>query len=200
MFSAAWKTLSVATIVNCFHKAGNVPRNECERESGIDADMVNNWQHLCQKLDVEVALDDFIGVDNDATVVQELTEDEILSEILMQRNGASGDMTPEGEEQDDDGGDEHVITVTEAANVARRLRRFVMTRKGVPDRVLESSEILQEFTEKSLLKTGYAEKNYGLFYEVNMVSLSIFVFFYMCLTIILTFLMCFSVTKFRYNE
>jgi hypothetical protein len=31
-----------------------------------------------------VALDDFVGVDNDAIVVQELTEDEILSEILMQ--------------------------------------------------------------------------------------------------------------------
>jgi hypothetical protein len=139
MFSAAWKTLIAATIVNCFHKAGIVPQNECESESGIDADMVNNWQHLCQKLDVEVALDDFIGVDNDVIVVQELKEDEILSEMLMQRNGASGDITPEGEEDDDDGDDEHGISVTEAANMARRLRRFVMTRKGVPDRVLESS-------------------------------------------------------------
>jgi hypothetical protein len=31
MFSAAWKTLSAATIVNCFHNAGIVPQNECER-------------------------------------------------------------------------------------------------------------------------------------------------------------------------
>jgi hypothetical protein len=69
----------------------------------------------------------------------------------MERNRASGnDVTPEGEEDDDD--DETVITVTEAANIVRSLRRFVMTRKDVPDRVLESSEILQEFTEKSLLK------------------------------------------------
>jgi hypothetical protein len=92
-------------------------------------------------------LDDFIAVDNDAIVVQELTEDEIVSENLMERNRASGnDVTLEGEEDDDD--DETTITVTEAANIARSLRRFVMTRKDVPDRVLESSEILQEFTEK----------------------------------------------------
>jgi hypothetical protein len=51
-----------------------------------------------------------------------------VSENLMERNRASGnDVTPEGEEDDDD--DETVITVTEAANIARSLRRFVMTRK-----------------------------------------------------------------------
>jgi hypothetical protein len=33
-----------------------------------------------------------------------------------------------------------------------------MTRKDVPDRVLESSEILQEFTEKSLLKHAVQKK------------------------------------------
>jgi hypothetical protein len=64
-------------------------------------------------------------------------------------------VTPEGEEDDDD---ETVITVTEAANIARSLRRFIMTRKDVPDRVLESSEILQEFTEKSLLKHAVQKK------------------------------------------
>jgi hypothetical protein len=157
-------------------------------KGGIDADMVNNWQHLCQKLDVEVALDDFIGVDDDAIVVQELTEDEILSEILMQRNGASGDMTPVVEEEDDDGDDEHGITVTEAANMARRLRRFVMTRKHVLDRVLESSEILQEFSEKSLLKQAM-KKKITIFLRSKHGKFVSFSFFYMCVTIILTFLL-----------
>jgi hypothetical protein len=40
--------------------------------------MVKDRQHLCQELDVEMALDNFIGVDNDAVGVQELTEDEIM--------------------------------------------------------------------------------------------------------------------------
>jgi hypothetical protein len=67
-------------------------------------------------------------------------------------------MTPEGEEEDDDGDDEHVITVTEAANMARKFRRSVMTRKDVPDRVLESSKILQEFMERSLIKQVVQKK------------------------------------------
>jgi hypothetical protein len=94
----------------------------------------------------------------------------------MERNRASGNnVTPEGEEDDDD--DETVITVTEAANITRSLRRFVMTRKDVPDRVLESSEILQEFTEKSLLKHAVQKKISDFFYEINMVSLYLFRFF-----------------------
>jgi hypothetical protein len=78
MFSAAWKILSAATIMNCFHRVGIVPQLECKSESESDANMVNNWQHLYQKLDVEVAFDDFTGVDNDAIVVQEFTKDEIV--------------------------------------------------------------------------------------------------------------------------
>jgi hypothetical protein len=37
---------------------------------------VNNWQHLCQKLDVtaEVALNNFIGMGSDATVIQGVTK------------------------------------------------------------------------------------------------------------------------------
>lgn len=64
MFCAALRTLSAVTIVNSSHKAKIVPLDKCksETESGSDANIVKNWQHLYQKLD-EVTLDDFIGVD-----------------------------------------------------------------------------------------------------------------------------------------
>jgi hypothetical protein len=39
-----------------------------------------------------------------------------------------------------------------------------MTRKGIPDHMLENSEILQEFTAKSLLKQAVRE-NIDFFYE-----------------------------------
>jgi len=59
-------------------------------ENDCNSDMVNNWQHLCQKLDVpaEVALNNFTGVDDDDTVVQELIKDGTVSLIIMegQRN------------------------------------------------------------------------------------------------------------------
>jgi hypothetical protein len=47
--------------------------------------MVSNWQHLCQKLYVtaEVALNDFIGMDNDVIVVQGVTkDDDIMFEMF----------------------------------------------------------------------------------------------------------------------
>jgi hypothetical protein len=86
-----------------------------------------------------VALDDFIGMDNDTSVFQELVEDEIVSQIFMRRNGASGDMTPGGEREDDIN-DENIITVTEAADMAQSLQHFVMTRKMFWT-VLDSGEI-----------------------------------------------------------
>jgi hypothetical protein len=48
--------------------------------------MENNWKYFCQKLDVDVALDGFVGVDNDAIVVQNLIEEKIVSEIVIERN------------------------------------------------------------------------------------------------------------------
>lgn len=104
--------------MNGFHKARIVPQDECKSEIEIesDADIVNNWQHLCQKLGAELHWVT-IGVGNDVIVVQELT-DYILSEIVMGRNGACGDnMTLEGEGKDDEG-DENVITIAEATNTA----------------------------------------------------------------------------------
>jgi hypothetical protein len=61
------KTLSAATAIHCFHKATVVLQAECENghASESDVDMVTNWQPLCQKLDVEVELDNFIHVDKD---------------------------------------------------------------------------------------------------------------------------------------
>jgi hypothetical protein len=47
-------------------------RIEIERESESDVYMVTIWQHVCQKLYLEVKLDDFICVGNDATVAEEV--------------------------------------------------------------------------------------------------------------------------------
>jgi hypothetical protein len=128
-------------------------------------------------------MDNFIGVDNDA-VVQELSEDEIVSDILMERNGPSGNVTLESEEEDDSSNNENIITVAEAASMGQYLQFFIMTRKDILDRVLESSDILQEFTEKSLLKQAVLKRITFLWKKITFLS---FFFFYTCRTIILTF-------------
>jgi hypothetical protein len=59
------------------------------------------------KLEIQVAFDSFIVVYNDVVIIQELTGDEIMSEILMERNETSGDdVTLEDEEEKDDDGDD----------------------------------------------------------------------------------------------
>jgi hypothetical protein len=108
-------------------------------------------------------------VDNDVNVVQELIDEETVSEILMERNdiwwrcGTWGQGRPRWW---------NVITVTEAVNMVWSRWCLVMTRKDVPDHMLANSETLQEFTEKSLLKQA-VQKKWDFFYEVNMVRLSL---------------------------
>jgi len=47
-------------------------RIEIERKSKSDINMVIICQHLCQKLHLEVKLDDLICVGNDATVAEDV--------------------------------------------------------------------------------------------------------------------------------
>jgi hypothetical protein len=71
-------------------------RIEIERESKSDVDMVTIWQHLCQKLYLEVKMDDFICVGNDATVAEEVREGNNTPEVLMERNEkSSNDVSPQ---------------------------------------------------------------------------------------------------------
>jgi hypothetical protein len=85
-------------------------------QTASDANMVNNWQHLCQELDVEVGLNDCTDVDNEASIVQELTEEEIVSEILVERNRASGNNVTHKGKKEDNSNDKNVV-VTKTVNI-----------------------------------------------------------------------------------
>ena len=74
MFIAACKMLITATIVNSFHKAKIVPQDECKVEV---TEMLKKWQHLCQKLAVVVASDDFYW-SGSRVIVEELTGENIV--------------------------------------------------------------------------------------------------------------------------
>ena len=63
-------------------------REECERSLKVKMMliMVKNQQHLCQKLNTEVEMEDFIHVDKGHCCLEAMVDD-IISEILMLRNG-----------------------------------------------------------------------------------------------------------------
>lgn len=82
LLSAAKRTSSAATIVQCFHKTGIIPQDKCEIESGSDVDLAKNWQHLGQKLNADAEFDGFIHVDDD-----------VIAASLLQRSQGNLGMT-----------------------------------------------------------------------------------------------------------
>lgn len=50
-------------------------QEKCESENENDVDMVKNYQHQCQMLDIEVELVDFILVYNYVIVAEDVTGD-----------------------------------------------------------------------------------------------------------------------------
>jgi hypothetical protein len=59
-------------------------RDERVEENLIDDDIKDNWQQICQKINVpaEVTMEDFIDVDSDVAVIQEATEDIIVNNVI----------------------------------------------------------------------------------------------------------------------
>jgi len=96
--------------------------------------MVNNWKHLCQKFNVPegVALKNLIGKENEATVVQEVTEGSINRNTDRDRG-----LLEDVEEEDDN---------------LWSIHHFLMTWKDIPYSVMVSRDIVQELTEESLVK------------------------------------------------
>jgi hypothetical protein len=68
-----------------------------------------------------------------------------MSRNLIERHGASGHMTLDDVEDDNDSDDEGVITGIKGSDMAQSFRQFVMTKKYILDSVFECSHSLQEF-------------------------------------------------------
>jgi hypothetical protein len=82
MFTAAWKNLSIIMVLNCWHKASILSvRHKIIDTNLTDDDVQDNWQQICQKVNVpaEVMMEDFINVDGDDAIIQEATDDTVNS-------------------------------------------------------------------------------------------------------------------------
>jgi hypothetical protein len=98
-------------------------------------------------------MNDFNGMDTDTNTVQGVTYDDIMSKILMERDGG-----PVNEVAGDDGNNAVELTLFDAVNIALSLHHFLISWKDISDNLLESCDTVQEFTEKSLLKQRFQEK------------------------------------------
>jgi hypothetical protein len=71
MFTAAWKNSSVTMVSNCWHKAGILSVKDEIVEENFTDDVKDNWQQICQKINVpaKVMMEDFISVDSDVAII-----------------------------------------------------------------------------------------------------------------------------------
>jgi hypothetical protein len=126
MFSAAWRALKEEIISNCFRKAGVVYAEDItESEVLDDAETEENWKRLCEKLDVptSVNLTDYVNVDCDVLVQKEITDDEILADIMSDGNPCDDEV----EEEDVPQSDRQSLTLVQATNMAHSLQDFLLS-------------------------------------------------------------------------
>ena len=106
--------------------SGLCRRHITKSEELDDAETDENWKRLCEKLDVptSVNLTDYINVDCDVIVQKEITDDEILADIMSDGNPCDDEV----EEEDVPQSDRQSLTLVQATNMARSSRFFSVTK------------------------------------------------------------------------
>ena len=85
-----------------------------------------NWNRLCEKLDVptSVNLTDYVNVDCDVIVQKETTDDKILAHIMNDGNPCDDELEEEYVPQSD----RQSLTLVQATNMARSSRFSSVTK------------------------------------------------------------------------
>lgn len=145
MCKQAWDKVRPETIKNCFKKAGFVKTDE-ESVGATEAEAVppvDSWEDVVSNS--TISYEDFLNVDEDVAVCGEMTDAEIIAEVLG------------NEKQDDDAdglGDEiagssaeevPVPSAADAMNHVQELRRFFESRINVSDSYFNSLNMLESF-------------------------------------------------------
>jgi len=157
IFSAAWRALKEEIIANCFRKAGVVYAEDDITESEVldDAETEENWKCLCEKLDVptSVNLTDYVNMDCDVIVQNEITDDEIMADM-----SDGNPCDDEVEEEDVPQSDRQSLTLVQATNMARSLQDFLLSRSDVPQSVLNSCAVVGDYLERSFVSGSVQRK------------------------------------------
>lgn len=143
MCKQAWDQVTPETVKNCFKKAGFVKKEDDEGSIETAAETipsVDGWDDVINN--PAIAFEDFVDVDENVAVCGELTDAEIVADVLNEK-----------QEDDDASGDEHVEDVPEktvpsaadATNYIKELRLFFESRNDVSDDIFRSLNLLDSF-------------------------------------------------------
>lgn len=141
LLSKAWTQVTPKTISNCFLKAGFSQKENNSEIEDETLEIVNleRWEEVTS----DVSYEHYIHVDDNVAVCGELTDGEILEEVLENRTG--NPESSEEEEGEIEVAEVPVPTASEASKILENLRRFVEAQPDVKDGIFQSISELEDF-------------------------------------------------------
>ncbi|UYV83885.1 ANAPC11 [Cordylochernes scorpioides] len=131
----AWDQVTSETIKHCFKKAGFVKKEEDEENADdIIAETmpsVDGWEDVISN--PTISYDDFLNVDDDVAVCGEITDADIIAEVLNHNiEKQDGDEASGDEDESSVAGEMNVPSAAEATNYIMQLRRFFESKNDIP--------------------------------------------------------------------
>ncbi|UYV84866.1 hypothetical protein LAZ67_X003775 [Cordylochernes scorpioides] len=123
----AWDQVTSETIKHCFKKAGFVKKEEDEENADViiaeTMPSVDGWEDVISN--PTISYDDFLNVDDDVAVCGEITDADIIAEVLNHNiEKQDGDEASGDEDESSVAGEMNVPSAAEATNYIMQLRRF----------------------------------------------------------------------------
>ncbi|UYV62923.1 hypothetical protein LAZ67_2002512 [Cordylochernes scorpioides] len=141
----AWDQVTSETIKHCFKKAGFVKKEEDEENADdIIAETmpsVDGWEDVISN--PTISYDDFLNVDDDVAVCGEITDADIIAEVLNHNiEKQDGDEASGDEDESSVAGEMNVPSAAEATNYIMQLRRFFESKNDSLHPLLTSTQQL----------------------------------------------------------
>ncbi|UYV63723.1 hypothetical protein LAZ67_2005430 [Cordylochernes scorpioides] len=135
------------TIKHCFKKAGFVKKEDEENADDIIADTmpsVDGWEDVISN--PTISYDDFLNVDDDVAVCDEITDADIIAEVLNHNiEKQDGDEASGDEDESSVAGEMNVPCDAEATNYIMQLRHFFESKNDVSPSIFHSLNMLESF-------------------------------------------------------
>ncbi|UYV85040.1 hypothetical protein LAZ67_X004383 [Cordylochernes scorpioides] len=131
----AWDQVTSETIKHCFKKAGFVKKEEDEENADViiaeTMPSVDGWEDVISN--PTISYDDFLNVDDDVAVCGEITDADIIAEVLNHNiEKQDGDEASGDEDESSVAGEMNIPSAAEATNYIMQLRRFFESKNDGP--------------------------------------------------------------------
>ena len=150
--SAAWEGISQTTVQKCFQRCG-IGR---DLEQGASDDNASWQSEIDQQLEhlrhsgvaglEDITPEDYITVDREVMVAEELTTESIVAQVRFKNSGKGEEM----DDEPDDTEEEVAVTLPEALASIDKVRRYFQAQEGTTQ-FFAGINALEKFMEKQLL-------------------------------------------------